>query len=125
MDKRGSAVIDFNTKDRGKYVRVCGAKRWAQASGIIDTCACRNMLLVFTSMDLLKTFGAEDMGWNLRGSRIGCSAATIKEILVESREKDVMVFVVKGFVQERYNVFWCFVSPQIVSFSIYFGIFCL
>ena len=64
------------------------------------------MLLVFTSMDLVKTFGAEDMGWNLRGSRIGCSAATFKEILVKSREREIACsLLLKGLYRNGARVF--------------------
>ena len=64
----------------------------------MDTCAGRHVLVVVASVDLVSTLGAEDMGCSLRWSRMGYSAATVKETFVESRERDGMLSVIKGSV---------------------------
>ena len=82
--KSGRVVFELDAKSQGKKVRVCGAKRWAQVSGIIDTCACRYMLVVISLMDFVNTLGLVQMRGSFRGSRIGCKASTIKEVIFKS-----------------------------------------
>ena len=59
-------------------------------------------------MDFINTLGAEHMGWSLRVSRVGCSVAIIKEILMKFGKRDGMLFVVQGFAYKQYKGFWRF-----------------
>ena len=59
------------------------------------------MRVVLALMDLVNTLGVEHMCWSLRGGRVGCSAVTLREILVKSGERGIMLFAVEGFVKKQ------------------------
>ena len=60
------------------------------------------------SMDFANTLGAEHMGWSLRVSRVGCSVAIVKEILMKFGKRYGMLFDVEGFVHKQCKGFWRF-----------------